>query len=763
MKNLVSDSMRDVAVRLVASLPARPSRLDTIAGLLIIVVSQASVAADEVGPAAAPDWVQQRVAAANGSVVLVTVEGRDGGQAGLGTGFVVAADGLIATNLHVIGEARPIKVRFRDGRQYPVTEIYASDQHLDLALIRIAAEGLSPLPLVADEQEVEQGQPILALGNPMGLRHSVVSGVISGHREIDGRQMLQIAIPIEPGNSGGPVIDQAGQVLGIVTLKSALTANLGFAIQASELKTLLARPNPIAMSRWETIGALNPADWTPLFGARWRQRSGRIVAQDAGISFGGRTLCLWNREQPEGDFEVGVFVRMDRESGAAGLVFGADGGDRHYGFYVSSGRLRLTRFDGPTVYSWQILDELATPHYLPGDWNHLKVHLSDDRLTCFVNDQAVLSRQLSESPSGRVGLAKFRDTEAQFKRFQLGAHLEPSRLSAERLALVREELKTLSLEGARSAPLSPAFVADPIAGGTALQERAEELEAEAAHLRRLAEDLHVQTICQQLIAQLDPRQDPINLTHAALLVSCLDNRELEVAAYLTMFDRIAEEIRATLDPTAPAVDRLQALNQYLFAENGFHGSRTNYYQAANSYLDRVLDDREGLPITLSVLYLELGRRLEIPMEGVGLPGHFVVRYVPAEGAPELIDVFEGGVRLSREQAERRARMMTGEPLSDADFAPVGPREMVLRMLRNLQGIAQRQQEPEALLRYLEAMVALEPDEPSYRGMRAVVRQQTGRREAALSDLDWFLSTAPDGVDLEAIRTMRRRFSESPTP
>src|SRR5204862_4517779 len=97
--------------------------------------------------------------------------------------------------------------------------------------------------------------------------------------------------------------------------------------------------------------------------------------------------------------------------------------------------------------------------------------------------------------------------------------------------------------------------------------------------------------------------------------------------------------------------KLAALNEYLFVGNGFHGSRTDYYHKANSFLSRVIDDREGLPITLSVLYIELAQRLGLKIEGVGLPAHFVVRHVPANGEPQLIDVFEGAKPLSRDEAE----------------------------------------------------------------------------------------------------------------
>jgi S1-C subfamily serine protease len=137
------------------------------------------------------------------SVVVVSYFGRDGTEEGVGAGVVVATNGLIATCLHVIGEARPIRVRLHNGSRHEVTEIHAWDRNLDLALIRIDAPGLQPLPL-GNSDALNQGASVVAIGNPLGLEHSIVQGVVSARRDFDGQEMLQLAIPIEPGNSGGP-------------------------------------------------------------------------------------------------------------------------------------------------------------------------------------------------------------------------------------------------------------------------------------------------------------------------------------------------------------------------------------------------------------------------------------------------------------------------------------------------------------------------------------------------------------------------------
>ena len=188
-------------------------------------------------------------------------------------------------------------------------------------------------------------------------------------------------------SSGGPLLDLQGRVVGVLTMKSRVTENLGFAVAADLLRPLLARPNPIPMSRWLTIGSLDKNDWQPLFGAQWRRRAGRLQVDGVGSGFGGRSLCLSHRKPPQGTYELAVSVKLDDESGAAGLVFGSDGDQRHYGFYPSGGRLRLTRFEGPDVGSWTILRDAPSRHYRSGEWNRLKIRQSAGKIAAFVNDQ----------------------------------------------------------------------------------------------------------------------------------------------------------------------------------------------------------------------------------------------------------------------------------------------------------------------------------------------------------------------------------------
>jgi len=201
---------------------------------------------------------------------------------------------------------------------------------------------------------------------------------------------------------------------------------------------------------------------------------------------------------------------------------------------------------------------------------------------------------------------------------------------------------------------------------------------------------------------------------AALLVAKLDNEELDIEPYRKEIERMAREIQAALPKSQDGKAKLDALNKYLFQERGFHGSRGYYYNRSNSYLNEVLDDREGIPITLSVLYIELARRLGLKVVGVPLPRHFVVQYLPEKGDGRLIDVFEGGKTLTRQGADKRVQELGAEPLTDSELKPAGKKAIIVRMLHNLLGIA----DAAGTLHYLDAILAIDPDAAHDRLVRA---------------------------------------------
>jgi regulator of sirC expression with transglutaminase-like and TPR domain len=285
-------------------------------------------------------------------------------------------------------------------------------------------------------------------------------------------------------------------------------------------------------------------------------------------------------------------------------------------------------------------------------------------------------------------------------------------------------------------------------------------------LKRIASDVRTAAVTEALARFAGPSAPKMDLLRGALTIARLDEEDLDVEEYVVHVERMAAEVKSKLNDGATEQQKLAALNDYLFRDNGFHGSRTDYYHRANSYLSRVIDDREGLPITLSILYIELAARLGIKVEGVGLPAHFVVRQVPAAGASQLIDVFDAAKPLSREDAERKILAMTGEPTRPQHFEAVSERQMLQRILLNLIGIAQNPKtgvDREALIRSESAMLALDPTLVRDRGMRAVCRWETGRRDAAIADLQVLIDAKPPDLDLDELRNMQNMFRTTKSP
>lgn len=200
-------------------------------------------------PAAPKTLTPEDIAARVGPSVV-----RIQGRRSLGTGFIVRDDGWIATNLHVIAGSKNLEVKLKDGRAFRVVEVVAVDRERDVAVVRIDAEKLEPIDL--GEREVSVGEPVVAIGHPLGLSDTVSDGLVSGIREVrEGLQILQVSAPIAPGSSGGPLIDRDGKVIGIATAVLREGQNLNFGIPVVYLRTLMKTPKPQSL---EALAASMP-------------------------------------------------------------------------------------------------------------------------------------------------------------------------------------------------------------------------------------------------------------------------------------------------------------------------------------------------------------------------------------------------------------------------------------------------------------------------------------------------------------------------
>jgi len=477
----------------------------------------------------------------------------------------------------------------------------------------------------------------------------------------------------------------------------------------------------------------------------------------AGTGFGGRSLCLSKKKDPEFPYELEVSLKLDHEAGAAGLVFSSDGDQKHYGFYPTAGKLRLTRFDGANVFTWTILKDVDSEHYKPGDWNTIKVRHEKGQIHCFVNDHFVFKIKDEGLNKGHVGLAKFRNTEAEFRNFRLAKKLPSLAPQADLLAKLKKAIVNLEPKDEFDSETVNDLKNQADLNQNLIRKRAEQLETEANQLRRLADIVHEKSVQDQLIKLMDHPKNKTDLLHAALLISRLDNAELEIAHYKRTVDGMAEDIRSTLPAKASNDDKLNALRKYLFEENGYHGSRGDYHNRSNSYINEVIDDREGIPITLAVLYMELARQLGLKMAGIGLPGHFVVAQLQGKKEPQLIDVYEGAKLLTRKDAAEIVRNIAGIPLQDAHLEPVDNRAIIVRMLRNLIGVSNNNEPPEVLLRYLNTLIMLQPDSPQERLNRALMHMRLKKNKKAKEDVRWLLDNNPAGFNRERLLELFQRL------
>ena len=252
----------------------------------------------------------------------------------------------------------------------------------------------------------------------------------------------------------------------------------------------------------------------------------------------------------------------------------------------------------------------------------------------------------------------------------------------------------------------------------------------------------------------------LNLAEAALLIAQEEQPELDVAAYLGRLDALAERVRSRL-PEAPSfADTIQALNTVLFEEEGLSGNQTDYHDPRNSFLNEVLDRKLGIPITLSLVYIEVGNRLGVPLVGVGFPGHFVVKYAGPDGET-VLDPFQAGSRVNQAQMEDKLRSMYGPNNPFAGQLPkllaaVGKKDMLLRMLRNLKQIYTQKEDFERALSVVERILLVAPDHPVEVRDRGAIHHRMGHQQLAVRDFQRYLQLAPKADDAKAVRAVMVR-------
>ncbi|MCC6381586.1 MAG: transglutaminase family protein [Dehalococcoidia bacterium] len=250
------------------------------------------------------------------------------------------------------------------------------------------------------------------------------------------------------------------------------------------------------------------------------------------------------------------------------------------------------------------------------------------------------------------------------------------------------------------------------------------------------------------------RDSDVDLFGAALIVARLRAGPTDPNGCARELDLIAEAAGERAGDTRDPLVLAQAIDHELFVARGFHGNSENYADPENSYLDAVVARRTGLPITLSLVYMEVAQRIGLHCDGVGYPGNFIVR-CGEPGDALYVDPFHQGARLDREEllAGLRGRELDGMS-PDALLLAVTRRQILRRMLTNLYTVFRDKRDVERWLGVVELILRLEPWNATLVGERGMLHYRLGHPALALVDLERYVAAAaPGGVSNGALRLL----------
>lgn len=245
----------------------------------------------------------------------------------------------------------------------------------------------------------------------------------------------------------------------------------------------------------------------------------------------------------------------------------------------------------------------------------------------------------------------------------------------------------------------------------------------------------------------------IDLIRSALVIARTQYPDLDIEEYAARIERMARGVAAmALDVDSGA---LSALNTVIFEQTNLRGNREDYYDPRNSFLNDVLDRGLGIPITLSIIYMEVARRVGVPLCGVGMPGHFLLKYYGEDGSERLIDCFNRGDIVSRQDCQSRLdEIYSGEMKLRPEFLhPISRRQILTRMLNNLKTVYLATRNFRKALPIADLILVIYPQSAEDLKQRALLRYSMGLHGLAGEDLEGYLKMSPNASDSEEVRQM----------
>ena len=258
--------------------------------------------------------------------------------------------------------------------------------------------------------------------------------------------------------------------------------------------------------------------------------------------------------------------------------------------------------------------------------------------------------------------------------------------------------------------------------------------------------------------EVNRSDESINLAKASLYCAQAEYPELDVAKYLQQLDLMAEDIAVKLPSERYPLQIIKTINHHLYSYLEFRGNSQDYYNPKNSFLNDVIDLRTGIPLTLAIIYLEIAKRLDFPMLGIGMPGHFIIR-PDFDDAGIFVDAFSQGEILFQEDCEAKLQQLYQQPvkLESRFLAPVNNKQILARMLTNLKQIYLYRCQYNKVLAIISGLLILYPHNPNELRDRGLLYYELNRWQAAYKDLQAYLKFASYGDEYQMIQMLLKKI------
>ena len=261
--------------------------------------------------------------------------------------------------------------------------------------------------------------------------------------------------------------------------------------------------------------------------------------------------------------------------------------------------------------------------------------------------------------------------------------------------------------------------------------------------------------------EVNRSDESINLARASLYLAQAEYPELDISKYLQQLDLIAEDIAIKLPSERYPLQIIKTINHHLYNYLEFRGNNQDYYNPKNSFLNDVIELRTGIPLTLSIIYLEIAKRLNFPMLGIGMPGHFIIRPDFKE-AGIFVDAFNQGEILFKEDCEAKLQQLYQQPVKlEARFLEsVNNRQILARMLTNLKQIFLHRRKYNNVLAVISGLPILFPNNPHELRDRGLLHYELNHLQAAYQDLQAYLKFANYGDEYQMIQMLLNKIENS---